>query len=191
MIVVGIDQSLAQPGFAAVERCAGGWRVRELVSFATEADSAEKNQAIDDARRLREVASGLDSFLVRHLRSRERVVVVELLSGRARSHRADRSMSLVYGAVVATLLLHGVQPQFVSALTAKKLATGSATAEKSEVVAAMEKRWSWTPDASAKGDLVRVRAENEAKADALALATVIVARIEAEKWAAFERSAHA
>ena len=177
MIVIGIDQSLAQPGLAAIERVRGVWRVRELASFATTSEGGGLT-SIEDARRVCELVAGVEAFLLRH-QAPARSVVVELLSGRARSHRADRTMSLAYGAVTTLCSLLGVQPTYVSAHDAKKHATGNAMAEKHEVVAAMAKRWGWAPEVAARGETVRVQRESEAKADALALATWSADRIDA------------
>lgn len=181
MIVVGIDQSIAQPGIAVVARAHDGrWSPLRVASIAT-SKVEDLDQHDSDAKRIQLVFE----FIANHLMSardagRGRVVCVgvEGLVG-SKSHRALGAMSQAYATAISACVACGHTPLIVLARDAKVAACGNASAEKSDVVAAMTKLWSWLPRAAMRGQVDAVRRENEAIADALAIANVLAQTVDA------------
>lgn len=139
MIVIGIDPSLCNTGLAAVELGPLGERVVETLVVRTEPSPRKLHllAAQDEARRVAEIAGALHGAVGRH---RPMALVVEAPAG-SRHARAARSLGLAFGAVIAVARVHGLPLLQVQPLDVKRATCGRKTADKAEVVVAVETRF--------------------------------------------------
>jgi crossover junction endodeoxyribonuclease RuvC len=139
VIVLGIDPSLCNTGVAALELTATTERVLEATVIRTE-PSAKRLRVLaaeDQARRVSEIAAGLDAAIRRHT---PLVLVVEAPSG-SKGAQAARALGLAFGAVVAVAAVRGLPLVQVQPLDVKRAMVGRKSAEKAEIVLAVERRF--------------------------------------------------
>lgn len=139
MIVLGIDAALVNFGIAAMDLLPGRERVVDLRVLRTE-PSAKKRRVLaveDDARRVGELAAGLQAAIERH----DPVALVVEATGAGKGSKAVRAMALAFSVVITVARLRGLPVVQVQPLDVKRAMTGRKKAEKGEIVLAVERRY--------------------------------------------------
>jgi crossover junction endodeoxyribonuclease RuvC len=138
VIVLGVDPSLCNTGIAAVELLADGERVLETLVVRT-APSAKKRRVLvgdDNVRRISEIAEALDAAIQRH---RPVALVVEAPAG-SKGAQAARALALALATVVTVARLRGLPLVQVQPLDVKRAVCGAKSADKGEIILAIERR---------------------------------------------------
>jgi Holliday junction resolvasome RuvABC endonuclease subunit len=165
MILIGIDGSLTATGLVAIDLTGGGERVAWSECVRTKPDKSSRHlyQADEDGERVDAIARALLRLL--EISGRAPLVACEAPAGSQHALSA-KALGLVYGAVRGVLVCRGIAPIMVQAFEAKRVGGGSPQAAKAVVERAMRERF---PSAF---DTARSKPENEAIADAFAVACV-------------------
>jgi Holliday junction resolvasome RuvABC endonuclease subunit len=147
VIVLGIDAALCNFGIAAMKLLAEGERVVQLQVLRTEPSPKKRRVGAieDDARRVSELAAGLDAAIEMH---HPLALVVEA-TGAGKGSKAVRAMALSFSLVITIARLRGLPLLQVSPLDVKRAMTGRKKAEKDEIVLAAERRYAdleWPAD---------------------------------------------
>jgi crossover junction endodeoxyribonuclease RuvC len=139
VIVLGVDPSLCNVGLAAVRLFPDREEVVATAVVRTEPSAKKRKVAVsaDDERRVSEITAGLDRAITEH---RPHALVMEAPAG-SKGARAARSLGLVVGAVVAVAWVRGIPLVQVTPLDVKRATTGRKTADKDDVIAAVERRY--------------------------------------------------
>jgi Holliday junction resolvasome RuvABC endonuclease subunit len=149
VIVLGVDPSLCNTGIAAVDLRPTCDAVMETLVIVTE-PSAKKRRVLtsdDDARRVAEIAAGLDAAIRKH---RPVALIVEAPAG-SKGARAARALGLAIATVVAVAKLRELPLVQVQPLDVKRAACGTKAASKDDVILAIERAfpdvtWPTGPD---------------------------------------------
>jgi crossover junction endodeoxyribonuclease RuvC len=143
VIVLGIDASLCNTGLAAVDFTRSGASVVATSVVRTEPSPKKRRVLVieDDARRVAEIAAGVDAAIAKHCP----VALVVEATGAGKGSKAVRGMALVFGAVVAIAKLRQLPLLQVQPLDVKRATTGQKKAEKDDVIAAVERMFPDVP----------------------------------------------
>lgn len=160
MRLLAIDGSLTATGMVVLELGPGTERLLAEEFVKTEPDGKSRHvyQADQDGVRVDAVVDGLLALLRQHAPD---VVAIEAPAGSQHANAA-KALALVYGALRGALRAVGITPVMVQAHHAKSAATGSKSASKLEVEAAMARRFGLSTTGS--------KPRKEAIADAAAVA---------------------
>jgi Holliday junction resolvasome RuvABC endonuclease subunit len=139
VIVLGLDPSLCNLGLAAVDLRPDGERVLETLVIRTEPSQKKRRVLVaeDDARRVAELAAGLDAAIERH---RPAALVIEAPAG-SKHAKSARALGLAFGAMVAVAKLRALPLVQVQPLDVKRAVCGAKQASKDEIVVAVERRF--------------------------------------------------
>lgn len=139
-LIAGIDVGLVACGVVVIDVAASPPSVVRYATLRTERQAGKRGLRVadDDARRATELAVWLRERL-----AGVRGVVAELPTAGAQGARANRSMGLSTGIVVATIALAGLPAEWVTPGEGKKAATGRRDGSKEQVQAAVFERLRW------------------------------------------------
>lgn len=137
--VLGIDAGFAAMGIVVVE----GRRVLHYDTCRTQRTATKRGIRVadDDAERCATLATFLGDVIKEW---QPAGAVVELPSGGAQGARANRSMGMATGVVVATLELLRVPTEWVTPHMVKMATAGRKDASKQAVQDAVRRRFEWT-----------------------------------------------
>jgi crossover junction endodeoxyribonuclease RuvC len=137
VIVLGVDPSLCNTGVAAVNLDPAGDRVVEALVIRTDPSGKRRKALVgdDDARRVSEIAGGLDAAIAKH---RPVAIVVEAPAG-SKGARAGRALGLAIATVVTVAKLRQLPLLQVQPLDVKRGTCGIKGATKDDIIAAVER----------------------------------------------------
>lgn len=133
--IIAVDVGFVATGIVVIDLADQGKMIYHgcLVTKPT-TDKKSLYVAHDDARRMQELATGLQEVSVEFDTKR---MVVELPHGGSKSARGCRCMALATGAIAATVAMLDLVVEYYTPDQTRKAATGRRMASKDEVVAAM------------------------------------------------------
>jgi crossover junction endodeoxyribonuclease RuvC len=139
MIVLGIDPSFCATGLAAIGLSPTGERILETGVIRTAPQHKKRHILVgdDDARRVTEIAQGIDAWIRKYAPV---AIVVEAPAG-SKHARAARALALSVGTVITTAVLRGIPLVQVQPLDVKRAVCGRKNAAKEEMIAAVEQRF--------------------------------------------------
>ncbi len=148
-IVLGIDPSLTDTGFAVLDGSDSIIDVKSFRSYPKQSDEY----------RIRLIAKGIVQEIEQYRYDHDVYVFIEALPFAKRPTGSAYTRSELYGVIKYLLVEMGIHTYFVSALTLKKQFAGTGTADKHNVQAAVYNRY---------GRLIK----NDNIADAIGLASI-------------------
>lgn len=139
-LVAGLDTGLVATGLVLVDCAAIPPVILRHATLRTERQAGKRGLRVadDDARRASELAVWLGDRLAGAIG-----VVAELPTAGAQGARANRSMGLSTGVVVATVALAGLPAEWTTPGDGKRAATGRRDGSKADVQAAVSERFVW------------------------------------------------
>lgn len=135
-ILFGIDAGFVATGVSVFDVTGGGCKFIEAFCIRTEKSVKKKaiRVADDDCERVRIIVSTLDEMLSQWIETNQVFMAVEIPTGGAQGARANRTMGIITGAMVALSVLRWVPVEWVTPTEVKIAVTGKKSACKDEIM---------------------------------------------------------
>lgn len=135
-ILIGIDAGFVSTGISVFEVGKGGCKFLEAKCIKTEKSSKKRGLRVadDDSERIRVIVAGIDEIYSKYASSNDIFIAVEIPTGGAQGARANRTMGIITGAIVAFITLRNVPVEYITPNEVKLAVTGRRNASKEEIM---------------------------------------------------------